>query len=73
MCVANGTSLIMAYDGNSSGANASTNFSSTAQSFFIFSGCLQALGAEAAANKIREVGVGVGDGVVNPEEPKGGV
>ena len=39
--MAGGTSLIMAYDGNSSGANASTNFASTVQSFFTLSGCLE--------------------------------
>ena len=30
----------------------------------------QALGDKAAENKTRDVGVGDGDGVVNPEEPK---
>jgi hypothetical protein len=35
--MAGGTSLIMAYDDNSSGSNASTNFSSTAENRFTFS------------------------------------
>jgi hypothetical protein len=50
MCVAGGTSLITAYDGNSSGANASTNFPSTAQSFFTFSGCLEGSNSSYAAS-----------------------
>ena len=34
-----GTSLIMGFDMNNSGADASTNFSSTSQCFFNFAGC----------------------------------
>jgi hypothetical protein len=40
----------MAYDGNSSGVNASTNFSSTAESFFTFSGCLEGSNSSYAAS-----------------------
>jgi hypothetical protein len=40
----------MAYDGNSIIANASTNFSSTAQSFFTFGGCLEGSNSSFAAS-----------------------